>query len=54
MIPAQDIPKEHLDEWKHIYETRIGILCEGKRQPTHEEHMMAFREATEHVRKLSK
>jgi hypothetical protein len=51
MIPSDDTPAAFQDEWKHVYQTRIGILC-GDKEPTHEQHMMAMREANEHVERL--
>ena len=38
-------------EWKHVYETRLGILCED-RQPIPDQIEIATKEADEHIELL--
>lgn len=35
---------EMMAEWKHVYQTRLGILCED-REPTPEQESIAHQEA---------
>jgi hypothetical protein len=37
---------EQLTEWKHVYETRLGILC-GADEPTEQQVEIATTEADE-------
>lgn len=48
MIPK---PDEFAEEWRYIYEERLGILCEDK-PPTAAQTEIARKEADEHVRQL--
>lgn len=43
--------EEELEEWLHIYQTRLGILCED-REPTEEQRAIAKQDADEAVRKM--
>ena len=35
-------------EWFYVYDERVGILTQGRREPTEFEDELAVRDATEH------
>lgn len=41
-----------LEEWRHVYETRLAILGAYRSGPTQEQRNIARDEADEHIRKL--
>jgi hypothetical protein len=45
-------PEEINAEWNYRYQERLGILIDGNRQPTKEDHNLAWKEATEILAKL--
>lgn len=41
-----------MSEWNYIFEERLGILTDGRREPTKEEIDIAAKEADEHCKKI--